>query len=676
MDTSNMPDGINKINDDINVEDDVTNEISNTKINNKESNFDIDSNNITFTINSSNFDMPKEYSNELKNISQQAYQNANNIANNTNLSEHEKNLKIKDLGIEYRKKLNNVQNNIIDDEKNRHIDTTYSDKLKSEKDLFIEKYKNELRDLQQSGFEKYGTDYANNDEYKKELEAFNKNQYDEFKNINDNNIECVNELTDTLKEVYDNNKESLKGILGPINLIAKPINDFFGDTGKKLFDTLIKNSIHNKLAKTKPNEHDVAKMMGVSGSGFLLLNNKIDKLFNKDEDVKNIDNTLNGSSLLKNNKFSNLGLGMILGGVIWSAIDGIKLALSNEFSGSKISKIITGVLSGSSNGIKNTFANAGKWALIGAGVGTLITPGIGTLIGGCAGAIIGGLLSIINKQKMIDCFDNVGNWFVKTFTLTVPNFFKNAFSSCTNWLNEKFELTNEVTSNLIKSVTQSVTNVFNKVSNAISDSWNDVKTILNKYIITPIQKLFSNIGDFFGYIGSKFDGMKSVFDIPTLIDNITNGDSFIEYKSNKQIERRNNEYDKLIKNGMNQQDAWKQAVETYPEITVNDAIIPSSINNKTISSNVTIQHNKELIRPQLDDTMIATKNPVSVFDKKTIVENTNKQIIQNNVSTNNLEKKINNICDLLKALLDKEVVSVTNPQPTRSDLMNFMLGNI
>ena len=67
-------------------------------------------------------------------------------------------------------------------------------------------------------------------------------------------------------------------------------------------------------------------------------------------------------------------------------------------------------------GIKNAFKNAGKWALVGAGIGTLIVPVVGTIVGGLAGAVIGGILGWIGGEKLAKGFDGLGAWFYKQFS--------------------------------------------------------------------------------------------------------------------------------------------------------------------------------------------------------------------------------------------------------------------
>ena len=71
---------------------------------------------------------------------------------------------------------------------------------------------------------------------------------------------------------------------------------------------------------------------------------------------------------------------MILTGLTMAIEDGITGWMKSESWGtSKVSGFLGGFFGGSADGgIKNAFANAGKWALIGAGVGSVV-PVVGTL---------------------------------------------------------------------------------------------------------------------------------------------------------------------------------------------------------------------------------------------------------------------------------------------------------
>ena len=81
-------------------------------------------------------------------------------------------------------------------------------------------------------------------------------------------------------------------------------------------------------------------------------------------------------------------VGMIGGGLLMMAIDGVLGWMKRSKWGvSGGSATLGGMLGGSMDrGVLNTFANMGKWALLGAGIGSVV-PVVGTLAGGLIGAL-------------------------------------------------------------------------------------------------------------------------------------------------------------------------------------------------------------------------------------------------------------------------------------------------
>lgn len=338
------------------------------------------------------------------------------------------------------------------------------------------------------------------DNIKKELLKFTKKLPNDSKNINDKkkkdlmnfsdkkgNEEKIKEsklmikslmngtsrlfkgFTKTVKNVFDKNKDSLQGLLGPLNLILSPIQDFLGDgIFGKVFTTLgngIKG-IFGKFKKKNPNVNDVAKS-GAFGIGSLYIVNEIKKIFGKD-DKKNgilgnipiigklipsltsllksipiLGTFLRGFSLLgksfgKNalgkggsigkffksgatkTAFKAMGPMMIVTSLFEMAIDGIKAFFkSKEWGTSKISSVLGGFLGGASEGgLKNAFSSMGKWALLGAGIGSVV-PVVGTIAGGLIGGAIGLIFGGIGGKNIAKGFDFIWRWFKNTF---IPSF--------------------------------------------------------------------------------------------------------------------------------------------------------------------------------------------------------------------------------------------------------------
>jgi hypothetical protein len=119
-------------------------------------------------------------------------------------------------------------------------------------------------------------------------------------------------------------------------------------------------------------------------------------------------------------------IAMIVAGISMAIEDGITSMLSSsDWGTSKTSAFLGGFFGGSADGgIKNAFTNAGKWALIGAGVGSFI-PVVGTIAGGLIGAVIGGILGFIGAEKLAKSFDGIGIWFSEKFTSLIIDPIKN-----------------------------------------------------------------------------------------------------------------------------------------------------------------------------------------------------------------------------------------------------------
>lgn len=96
----------------------------------------------------------------------------------------------------------------------------------------------------------------------------------------------------------------------------------------------------------------------------------------------------------------------LAGGIIWGVIDAIAaIAKSGEWDVSKVSAAIGGFIGGAGEGgLMNAFKNAGKWALIGAGVGSIV-PGIGTIAGGLVGAAFGAIMGFIGGENIAQAIE-------------------------------------------------------------------------------------------------------------------------------------------------------------------------------------------------------------------------------------------------------------------------------
>lgn len=121
------------------------------------------------------------------------------------------------------------------------------------------------------------------------------------------------------------------------------------------------------------------------------------------------------------------GPALIAGGLIWMAMDGIAgYFKSDEWGVSKLSGTVGAIMGGTGEGMTNAFKNAGKWALLGAGIGTMAFPGVGTLIGGVIGALLGGILGYFGGKKIARFIDEIG-FFIGDMFNSIVFFIKDSF---------------------------------------------------------------------------------------------------------------------------------------------------------------------------------------------------------------------------------------------------------
>ena len=104
------------------------------------------------------------------------------------------------------------------------------------------------------------------------------------------------------------------------------------------------------------------------------------------------------------------GAGMLAGGLMMMATDGLRgITKAKAWGVGTENAAVASALGGVDSGVKGMFSNAGKWALIGAGIGSFI-PGIGTLIGGMVGGLFGAILGFFGGEKIANFFKDVGDF--------------------------------------------------------------------------------------------------------------------------------------------------------------------------------------------------------------------------------------------------------------------------
>lgn len=319
-------------------------------------------------------------------------------------------------------------------------------------------YYSQLEKLKSDALEVYGKGFdtdKNNDgykEYKKALMNLNdkyaKDMKDAWKEDFKENHKVLGGIASGIKDTFDRNKETLQGLLGPLNLFIAPLKDFFGGFGAvfKFIGGGVKR-IFGKFTKKNPTASDVLKS-GAFGVGALYIGSLLQKQFGKTkgEDNKSkldkvkdllfgkVYSELNGKKFRKGGLIGGAksfltmghgavagGLGILGGGALMAkdAMKGVQMAGQGEWSESKIASGMGGLLGGFDSGFKGAFKNMGKWALMGFGIGNVICPIVGGLIGGLIGGAIGGILGWIGGEKISKAMESVGTFFKGVFTKTM-----------------------------------------------------------------------------------------------------------------------------------------------------------------------------------------------------------------------------------------------------------------
>lgn len=145
-----------------------------------------------------------------------------------------------------------------------------------------------------------------------------------------------------------------------------------------------------------------------------------------------------------------LGVGMIVAGIGKAIYDGFQGFLkSGEWGVSGVSAALGGFFAGTGSGLTNAFANAGKWALVGAGVGLVGGP-FGVVAGGIMGAILGGILGFVGGEKLARMFDSVWSWASDTAEIAMMkfgNFFSEMWDGFIDLIKDAFDFVLDLFSN-------------------------------------------------------------------------------------------------------------------------------------------------------------------------------------------------------------------------------------
>lgn len=303
--------------------------------------------------------------------------------------------------------------------------TTQDDELKAivESNKSLQKTFKEVNDTNEDLIK---TLDLNSKTIKKDKDYRDKNNKDEKK-------DRMSFLEDTKKSIQTNlenvQSQLSMAIQTPFSLVTEPLQKLTGLDLGGIF-TSIKSDLVGKFkkGKKKPSENDVAET-GEQGTGFLYLGEILKKIVgDKESDLGGkASSFLKGLSGMGGAGLAGIissvlpkiakvsGVGLIVSSLIWAVIDGVKgFFMSDDWGVSKISGFLGGFFASTGKGLLNAFKNAGKWAMLGAGIGLVGGP-VGVLAGGLIGGAIGGILGFIGGEKLSKGFDTIGKFLVDSF---------------------------------------------------------------------------------------------------------------------------------------------------------------------------------------------------------------------------------------------------------------------
>lgn len=304
----------------------------------------------------------------------------------------------------------------------------------------------------------------------------------ENKNQNEKQDNFFSDMLKDIKQTLGSvGKTTFDSIAQPLKNFTQPFADMFGLKGGMLGGMAASIKDRFTKPKKKPKESDVAKNMGLEGTGFLYLGSllKGDTVGEEEKGglfEKMFGAKMAGGALAK--LLPMVGKLGLVGGIIWAVVDGIRgFFKADEWGVSKLSGGLGGLLGGLSKGIVGMFKNMGKWALIGAGIGSFVAPPIGTIVGGLLGAAIGGILGLIGGERLAKAFDAIGAWFWKN---VIKPIWENVVKPIVNF---------------VKTLADIIFDPFIKLFNSIKNIWGDkdmslgkrIGAIFGKIIMFPIE---------------------------------------------------------------------------------------------------------------------------------------------------------------------------------------------
>ena len=584
-------------------------------------------------------------------------------------------------------------------------------------------YYSQLEKLKSDALDTYGEGFENKKAYKKALinlnDEYAKSMKDAWKEDFKENHKVLGGIASGIKDTFEKNKDTLQGLLGPLNLFIEPLKDFFGEFGAvfKFIGGGVK-TIFRKFTKKNPTTSDVLKT-GAYGVGSLYIGHKLDELFGKTSGKNNLGGFLDnfkefGGTLSTLNKavtsFSSLATVAGLGMIIKDAISGWNKG--EEWGTDNWASMLGSIVGGTGSGANGAIQGAIKYALLGSSFGLA-----GILVGGLMGGILGffggkfwsqglqdvkdlltgktnmtemrkrELLKDVDKNKKLnemqksvmykladtlseEDFVNLGN------NLSNKNWGGALRGTIDNWLKGNFDtLSEDELVSLLQyqtgfnGITTENVNQYKEFFKQLHGSFGDVglsniykneETLAwNIKNLKEISKLYGNYKNFGDNIDSELEalGFYGGVNSEQFKQLVKSGllDSNYGFFLTQQLMTDFNKFKKKNRTNEFLSDL------NYSVTDVNDAIIRAD---------------GSIIKTNPKDTLVALKNiPLSMEQVRSDTTKNLNSSLGSLGEDKNLEKKLTTIIEVLSKILAKDV-QVNLPPQTRNDLDMIMSGGM
>lgn len=531
-------------------------------------------------------------------------------------------------------------------------------------------YYSQLEKLKIDALETYGEGFENdkNNEgykiYKKALMNLNdkyaKEMKDAWKEDFKENHKILGGIAGGIKDTFDRNKETLQGLLGPLNLFIEPMKNFFGGFGMifKFMGGGIKK-LFGKFTKKNPTASDVLKS-GAFGVGALYIGNILQKQF--------------GTTKGKNGGLSSLKDKLL------EPLEGMKEIFGKNSNFMQNARILSGMGGGLMviADFIGEFAKTGDWrSALSKGItgSSMLENGIkGALLGfsiaGPVGLLVGALAGVA-----LNHFSPQVEKFIRLMTGDVSARKKQLLENIENDVKkgkrEQKEL--DIYSQLAMSGMSDADfaslgrNLFERERTNRVD-W--VRQYAKGNLSSLSNEDFNYMGNLFMNKGYELTQSLGTEKFKALLEVLNDVQDDSELKS---IMANEKSLSKFIAKTLN-----SDIDSTTKEILKNALAVLDPKNKIKVDSvnDAIIRTDGSIIKTNPQDTLVALKNiPLSMEQVRSDTTKNLNSSLSGLGNDKTLEKKLTTIIDVLSKILDKDV-QVNLPPQTRGDLDMIMSGGM